>query len=645
MKRIISVIFATVLALCAAACDNKSNSGGSQTIPDDTAKIQRQINADLDALNDYEFSYSQLTGADALGRQIEAVSGLESGKYVGIFYCEWMGYSTQKIYDISKINAQYPDKATSPLWAVKGEYYNSAISPNADFHYWSEPLYGYYDSDDPWVIKKHLEILSALGVDYILLDNTNTITYDDTTKTILETVLAMQAAGRKAPRVSFLLPNSEGGSVSVVNKLYSLWFSDSKYNDCWFYADEEMNPTQKPLVIGRFNNAVNTGKISEDVSSALWLKEMQWPTTIEGQKDLNGIPWMDWSYPQTNHNGVMSVSVAQHIGGTWSSEASRYPEEGTVFSARGWTEDSPFDLNDTHGRKEENVLKGSNFELQWQNALKADVKMVVVTGFNEWIAQKLSNNYGNIPSPSYRAGVDHAVFVDLYDITFSRDVEMMKGGYGDNYLMQLAVNIRKFKGMTAGKIANVYAPEKTTVNVSDFSGWDNVSKNYLDFGYDCSARNYRSVDPDIIYTDNTNRNNLQSLKFANDDENLYVLVTAENDITEYNGTDDNWMNVYISGYACNKYDFVINRSPRGNTASIEKISDGKTTKEVGQALFAVEGNQICFAVPLSVLGYAKGLNIGVKATDNIQDFLNTDDFYISGDCAPIGRLNFVYKIV
>ena len=38
-------------------------------------------------------------------------------------------------------------------------------------------------------------------------------------------------------------------------------------------------------------------------------------------------------------------------------------------------------------------------------------------------------------------------FVDLYAQEFSRDIEPMRGGYGDNYYWQMVANIRRYKGV------------------------------------------------------------------------------------------------------------------------------------------------------------------------------------------------------
>lgn len=96
----------------------------------------------------------------------------------------------------------------------------------------------------------------------------------------------------------------------------------------------------------------------------------------------------------------------------------------------------------------------------------------------------------------------------------------------------------------------------------------------------------------------------------------------------------------------NNYDFIVNRHPSDSSTSIESISAAGETVTVGAAAYAVNGNRICYAVPLSALGVSSGSVVQIKVTDNlnVQTFLDTDDFYISGDCVPIGRLNYAYKV-
>ena len=57
-----------------------------------------------------------------------------------------------------------------------------------------------------------------------------------------------------------------------------------------------------------------------------------------------------------------------------------------------------------------------------------------------------------------------------------------------------------------------------------------------------------------------------------------------------------------------------------------------------------EGNQLQFAVPLSVLGLqANQVAIQFKVADNFLEKDGIYSFYLHGDAAPYGRLNYVYS--
>ena len=228
----------------------------------------------------------------------------------------------------------------------------------------------------------------------------------------------------------------------------------------------------------------------------------------------------------------MNVSVAQHVR-SWSSTSYLDSLKGGhsyAYRARGWTENEP----NEYGVDPDNVLAGTNFEFQWKNALNAkdDLNMVTITGWNEWAAPKISY------STSY------AVFNDLFNCAFSRDAEMMKGGYGDNYYMQIARNVRNFKGKSVNNTDNVALFEKASVaSAADVSALPAV---FCDVGADAAPRTSFSVGDIYDYTDRTDRNNIVKVSIGNDENNLYVAVICKEKITERAGNDENWMNVYLS---------------------------------------------------------------------------------------------------
>ena len=215
--------------------------------------------------------------------------------------------------------------------------------------------------------------------------------------------------------------------------------------------------------------------------------------------------------------------------------------------------------------------------------------------------------------------------------------------------MQISRNISDFLGKRIENTDNVALFERTSAkSVSESSA---LPARFLDIGGDSVARTATAVDASISYEDASNRNNILETRVGNDGEFLYVAVTTKEPVTSYSEGDRGWMTLYLDcgtdGWE--NYNFVVNRRPSlsgaAGTTSIERFTGtGSDTEDAGTAKLAVEGNTVLYIIPLSVIGVSSKTVIGIKATDNLQDFGNIDDFYISGDSAPLGRLNYAYKI-
>ncbi|MFD2078129.1 hypothetical protein SAMN05421678_13117 [Actinopolymorpha cephalotaxi] len=86
---------------------------------------------------------------DALDRQLLThadVGGPRKGKFVGIFYFQWEMNDDSGLHNITDI------RAGKAPWG-----------PVGSFHFWDQPYFGYYYRDDPWVIRKHAQLLGAAG--------------------------------------------------------------------------------------------------------------------------------------------------------------------------------------------------------------------------------------------------------------------------------------------------------------------------------------------------------------------------------------------------------------------------------------------------------------------------------------------------
>lgn len=561
---------------------------------------------DLDA---YQASIYNLAGTDALGRKVEVADGIrDDGVYVGMWYSIWHGQHPDLQTDIRDIQKLLDAGA-------EGKAKLEDLSDWAQFYYWGEPLYGYYDSTDPFVLSRHIELFTNAGIDFLLIDVTNAYVYETAGTVFLELLLKFQQQGFNVPKIGFYTNTNSG---TTVNKVYDTYYKSGKYESLWF------KPNGKPLIVGitEQNNFASdqtrywntTDFVSKNMQTYFEVKESQWPNGLMNLE--NGMPWMSWSYPQEIHNGYTSVAVAQH------DYVTTYFSSMSPSSHRGYDNISKMVKGD--------YREGLSFQQEWDAVKdrKEDVTTVFVCCWNEWIAQKQSNG----------------AFIDVYNWEYSRDIEMMKGGYGDNFYMQLVKNVREFK-YEKGKH---YQYITDTVDISDASSeWENAS-HYKDMEGDVQNRNYKDAAGKSTYTDTSARNDITDISVIHDDKNLYVRVQTAKVIEPYNGYDAKWMNLLIStsdkdSVSFEGYEYLINRRPGETTTSIEKSIGGYAWESVGEAAYNVSGNVIMFSIPLAAIG--KSVNecsIEFKVSDNVTAPSDIMDYYISGDSAPLGRLNFSY---
>ena len=613
MKKILSFIIAACLALLTFGCSGPSTGGKTSESEKDDKK------EDTRGLDPFEFSLMNLCGTDGEGRRAEPVYGRREGKSVGIFYSVWLGQHGSMQHDIYDIEALLStDEGTARL-----NSFEEGGTPAGEFHFCGEPLYGYYDMNDPWVINRHVELLTACGLDYLCLDATNAVLYQAPTKLLLDTLLYYNKQGFSVPKVMFYT-NSESGTTAT--RIYNDFYQTDKYSAVWWA------PNGKPMIVGITENSKGASDqtfgsgykdfITAECKNFFDVRESQWPN---GRLDFdNGFPWMSWQYPQKIHYGAgtISVSVAQH------SPVTINFSDKHAFSSRGYDHETEI--------LHEDYWLGQNFQSEWNTVFKEDeyISNVLVTSWNEWMAIKYS-------------GASGARFVDVYNEEYSRDCEMSAGKNGDNFYMQLLSNVRKFK--FTGKETAFDFPQMS-IDVTDensLARWNYVYARYKDFSGEVTRRDHRNASATAVYTDESNRNDVTDIKVVHNAQNLYFYVKTKEDITVYNGTDENWMNILIStgkNKGFEGYDFVINRHPKAEgKTSVERSSGGYNWQAAGEADYRVYGNVIVYAVPLSSLGLtAENCAIEFKVTDNITKPYDILDYYVSGESAPIGRLSFSY---
>ena len=89
---------------------------------------------------------------------------------------------------------------------------------------------------------------------------------------------------------------------------------------------------------------------------------------------------------------------------------------------------------------------------------------------------------------------------------------------------------------------------------------------------------------------------------------------------------------------------MINRKPSANgLTSVEKSTGGYAWQDAGQAQIYYSGNKMVYKIPLAALGLsADNVRFSFKLADNVQNEDDILDYYVTGDCAPIGRFGYAY---
>ncbi len=174
---------------------------------------------------------------DALGRVVPThpkVGPPRPDRTVGIFYFLWHGEHVQGgPYDVTRILAQDPEamqKPDSPLWG-----------PLHAPHHWGESIFGYYLTDDEGVLRKHAQMLADTGIDVVIFDVTNQITYRQWYRALLRVWSEMRALGNRTPQVAFLTPFWD--PPKVVRELWRDLYAPGLARELWFEWEG------KPLIL------------------------------------------------------------------------------------------------------------------------------------------------------------------------------------------------------------------------------------------------------------------------------------------------------------------------------------------------------------------------------------------------------------
>ena len=569
---------------------------------------------------------------DALGRKVceyGEAGDRKKDKFVAMFYWTWhqMGIDTAyQVKNITEIVRRYPE-------AMKDYNHPAWGTSKPGLYYWEQPLLGYYKTTDPWVLRKHAEMLADAGVDAVFFDCTNgSQTWRESYEALMKTWDQAQKDGVKVPKIAFMLPFAPvQHSLVSLRQLYEEVYEPEFYKNLWFMWEG------KPCIMAYPDNLTDSPK-DKAIAVFFTFRPPQAGYYTDGPIATRYDEW-SWLQIYPQHG------FAKKADGTF--------EQISVGVAQNTSPDKKgrcgaFNVKDAYGRnfsvlkgfdpRVDGYLYGWNFQEQWNRALELDPELVFVTGWNEYIAGRVADWPPHRP---YYMG-----FPDQYDWNCSRDIEPNAGwgDKGDVYYLQLVDNVRKFKGMYRQEKAS--APK--TIRIGRADGWDDVAPYFASYKGNTMHRRHKGYGGNV-YENNSGRNDIVGAKVARDADNVYFYVETADKLTP--ATDRNWMMLFIDvdrdkATGWNGYDFIVNRtSPHGKKAVIEKNVGGRWEWEaVGESKFAVNGNKLELAIAKQLMNLTgDDVDIEFKWNDNMQENGNIMDFYINGDTAPGGRFNYVYS--
>ncbi len=615
------ICLAAALCACGKTGDDNITPGGNGKKEDAEVKIIENITAADYYKNGYTANY--ITGIDQFERTFDGVAGAKNDKQrdVGIFYfCTLGQHGGEKIVDVTKLIAQ--ENGIQDMFFED----NDVAPSDKGVFFWGEPLWGYYNSTDSWVIRRHLALLTMAGVDFMVFDTTNAVTYDSVVAKIIKECRNMRDEGWNPPGLVFY---TNAYSHRVITNLYNSYYKKDSYKDIWYYLDG------KPLIIGNISASADRAEASgrgdksykptefpDEIKEFFTFRDSQWPSVpyIE-----NGFPWIEWQYPAPVHNGVINVAVASHPALPMSFSVTR----GAKNWGRGWNVE-------TKQNEPDKAYEGQFFQSTWDVALKEDPRIVFVTGWNEWTAGKM------VYDGEY-------AMVDLCNMEFSRDAEMMKGGYNDAFYIQLAMNIRKYKDVEIPAGGQLKSEAVSIPMTSDLSAWDQVKAVFRDTIVVNKERKSKGAVSSLDYRQAAARNNVTEIRVAQDADNIYFMLKATENIVLREAGDEGWMNLLIGTGEVEKkgwegYEFVVGRAEAGDgKLTVEKLRSDFSSEKAGEAEYRVDGSVMQVRVPRSALGLSSDMNrIYFKLADGIDEPSDIMDYYISGKSLPLGRLSFRY---
>lgn len=631
---------------------------------------------------------------DALGRHMPEPDTLANrlglDRTVGIFYITWhdadlynspAGYRDVESTLAADPQARFTDR--TGLW--------SAPSHMGSYH-WGEPEYGYFLSDDEYVMRKDMSMLADAGIDVIILDVTNAACYWKEWDMLFEVMENMAEEGNSVPKVCFWTFN--GAPIICAQQIYERYYQPGLHRDLWFYwegkplmlcnlapsldanggGSSNPNPHYDPEAATdpdnpHYGDPEYASQFYTDYTRAVkdffTLRNMWWGYNYWAGKPYAGTEG-NWCFGYEMNDPQVGGRPAEKRAAT----RNGHPEQMAVtagqhpisFTGKCWrVEGGEPQLNDRDlverayvpwlGKEVDHPeAYGIYFQDRWDEALSVDPDFIYLNDWNEWTAGKyhtgaFPDGKPNGPDSFLGRTENTFYFVDQYNAEFNRTIQPAKGICGDNYYMQMAQNIRRYKGARPVPVHTGISRMKVD---GSFADWEPVVSYYFDTRGDIAHRDHNGY-AGHHYVDNSGRNDIVEVKVAVGKKDIFFYAQTDSCLTP--SSDPNWMLLLIDAdtdisTGWNGYDFIVNRSVNqdGTTTLCRYDSASADWIPVADVPYAVAGRELELRLPRKLIGMdSDAVTFDFKWSDNPADLAAPVSLFTTGDAAPNRRFNYRYK--
>ncbi|MBR3548361.1 MAG: hypothetical protein IKN86_12525 [Bacteroidaceae bacterium] len=552
---------------------------------------------------------------DGLGRVVASMDRgvtrkqVDENCQVGMFYYVWHGQHGAEVKDITRLLEADP---VNPAWGSVNQ-----------FHWGGKPAMGYYTGGDRFIVAHHMQQLMDAGIDFYFFDVTNAFTYDAQVQVVMDEIDRRMKLGLKYPKLAFLLHSS---SEKTSLHLYEKWYKNKPENDhYWFYWNG------KPLMMMDYEarKTCDAAVRNHFTLRGSWAWE-------EGEDKW---PWLAY-YPQ-NYN--FSNETGKKVYEQMTVATAMHPVSKIGKSYSGGSEPAVNKYGLTA-----RTSRGAFFEEQFKQAIKMHPRVLMLTQWNEWMAQRFVTDESNkaLTRPGATPKAGETYFVDVYNQEFNRDIEPSSESLiRDNYYMQLVSNVRKYRGAR-----EIPVPEACkSIDLSgDFAQWDDVTPSFIDEPGDCE---YTSSTAQKAESLKRRTNDIVLCKVAKDADSLYFYVqSTKHLIAPSISNAETWMTLllnsdmnYSNGWE--GYDYMISRSGTSDHYYIYTWN-GETKKwDEGKEISWIKyANQMMLSMAKSDVALESDVDFDFKWIDNTpKNTTEILDFLCNGDVAPNARFNYRYK--